>query len=166
MGIEKHYPNLLDALKKSSIIFPQLLYGVTQEEARAVRGGDEQWSILEIICHLRDNEQFRLERIRRMRKEDNPHIAGYNQEKLAKERNYAADDLGRAYGAFSRFRYDVIAEFESLSPAEWERTGQHEEQGIITIGDQLVRAVTHDTIHAAQIASLVARLHIDPRRER
>jgi hypothetical protein len=164
MGIEKHYPNLLDALRATPEVFSALLYGVTQEEARAARGGDEQWSVVQVICHLRDNEQIRLERIRRMRKEDNPHIAGYDQEKLAKERNYAADNLGTAASAFLRNRYDVIAEFESLSPAEWERTGQHEEQGTITIADQLVRAVTHDNIHAAQIARQLARIRVSPRR--
>lgn len=164
MPIEKHYANLLDALRASQIVFMQLLYGVTQEQAQATRGGDEQWTVVQVICHLRDNEQFRLERIRLMRTKDNPHIVAYDQEKLAKERNYAADDLGTAFGAFLRYRYDVIAEFQSLSPAEWERTGEHEEQGLITIGDQLVRAVTHDTMHAAQIAGLVARLRVNPRR--
>jgi hypothetical protein len=155
MGIEKHYTNLLDALRASPIVFMQLLYGVTQEQARVSRGAD-QWSIVQIICHLRDNEQTRLERIRLMRTQDNPSIAAYDQEKLAKERNYAAEDLGPAFAAFQRNRYDVIAEFESLSPAEWERNGQHEEQGVITIADQLVRDVTHDAIHAAQIAKLLA----------
>jgi hypothetical protein len=164
MGIEKHYANLLDALRASQIVFMQLLYGVTQEQAQAARGGDEQWTIVEVICHLRDNEQFRLERIRLMRAQDNPHIAAYDQEELAKERNYAADDLRTGFGAFLRYRYDVIAEFESLSPPEWERTGQHQEQGIITIGDQLVRAVTHDTIHAAQIARQLAVIPRSPRR--
>ncbi len=164
MGIEKHYANLLDALRKSPQIFSVLLYGVTQEEARAARGGDEQWSIVQVICHLRDNEEFRLERIRLMRAEDNPHIAAYDQEKLAKERNYVAEDLLPAGGAFLRNRYSVIAEFESLSPAEWERTGEHDEQGRITIGDQLVRAVTHDMNHAAQIAHQLSAIHAGIRR--
>ncbi len=163
MGIEKHYTNLMDALRASPEVFSALLYGVTQEEARVARGGDEQWSIVQIICHLRDNEQFRLERIRLMRAQDNPSIAAYDQEKLAKERNYAAENLGAAASAFLRNRYSVIDEFESLSQAEWERTGQHQEQGSITIADQLVRAVTHDTIHARQIARQLSLIHRSPR---
>ncbi len=164
MGIEKHYANLLDALRASPTVFLQLLWGVTQEQARAARGGDEQWSVVQVVCHLRDNELFRLERIRLMRAQDNPYIAAYDQGKLAKERNYAADDLSAALVAFLRNRYDVIAEFESLSPADWERTGRHQEQGRITIADQLVRAVTHDVIHAAQIARQLAVIRADPRR--
>ncbi len=164
MGIEKHHTNLMDALRASPEVFSALLYGVTQEQAQAARGGDKQWSVVQVVCHLRDNEQIRLERIRLMRAQDNPHIAAYDQEKLAKERNYAAEGLGTALGAFLRNRYNVIAEFESLSPAEWERTGQHQEQGSITIADQLVRAVTHDTIHARQIARQLAGIHTGLRR--
>ncbi len=163
MGIEKHYTNLMDALRPSPEVFSALLYGVTQEEARVARGGDEQWSIVQIICHLRDNEQFRLERIRLMRAQNNPSLAAYDQAKLAKERNYAAEDLRAALAAFLRVRSSVIAEFESLSPAEWERTGQHQEQGRITIGDQLVRDVTHDAVHAAQIARQLSLIHRSPR---
>jgi hypothetical protein len=152
MGIEKHYSRLLDALRASPEVFEGLLRGVTQEQARAARGGDEQWSVVQVVCHLRDNEQFRLERIRLMRAQDNPYVAAYDQEKLAKDRNYAADDFRTALAAFLRVRSSVVAEFASLTAAEWERTGEHEEQGRITIADQLVRDVTHDAIHAAQIA--------------
>ena len=34
-----------------------LLDGYTQAQALAARGGEEGWSIVEVVCHLRDAEE-------------------------------------------------------------------------------------------------------------
>ncbi len=143
---------LVDALRAAPTVFEALLHGCTQEQAQAARGGDEGWSPVEIICHLRDNEQRVLERMRLMRDEADPFIATYDQEQWARERNYAADSLHEALAAFVRLRTSHIAELAALTPAEWERTGQHQERGRITISNQTLRVVCHDAIHAAQLA--------------
>ena len=51
------YNYLVDALRAALTVFDALLHDCTQERARAARGGDEGWSVVEIICHLRDNEE-------------------------------------------------------------------------------------------------------------
>ncbi|MGA9348929.1 MAG: DinB family protein [Anaerolineae bacterium] len=146
------YSYLVDALRAMPIVFQALLQGCTQEQAQALRGGDDGWSVLEVVCHLRDNEERVLERMRLMRDEADPFIAAYDQEQWARERNYAADNLRKALAAFVRLRTSHIAELAALTPAEWERTGQHQERGRITISNQTLRVVCHDTIHAAQLA--------------
>ena len=116
------------------------------------RGGDEGWSVVEVLCHLRDAEEQALERMRLMRDHDNPVIAAYDQDSWASERNYAAADLHEALAAFHRFRSQHIAELAQLSPQQWKRSGQHEEQGEITIADHTLHIAAHDAVHAAQIA--------------
>ena len=144
--------DLLDALRATPEVLEGLLAGCTQEQAGMARGGDEGWSIVEVICHMRDAEERALERARLMRHTENPAIAAYDQERWAEERNYAAADLWEALAAFIHFRAQHIAELAQLSPQEWERSGQHEEQGNITIRDHTLHIVSHDSIHAAQIA--------------
>ena len=143
---------LTDALRATPTVLEALLHGCTQEQAQTARGGDEGWSVVEVVCHLRDNEERALERMRLMRDETDPFIAAYDQEQWARERNYAADNLREALAAFVRLRTSHVAELSALTPAEWERTGQHQERGRITISSQTLRAVCHDTIHAAQLA--------------
>jgi hypothetical protein len=143
---------LIDALRATPTILEALLHGCTQEQAQAAHGGDEDWSVVEIICHLRDNEECALERMRLMRDEADPFIAAYDQEQWARDRNYAADDLREALAAFVQLRTRHVAELAALTLAEWERAGQHQERGRITIGDQTLRIVCHDAIHAAQLA--------------
>ncbi len=144
--------DLLDALRATPSVLEALLQGCTQEQARTARGGDEGWSVVEVVCHLRDAEERALERMRSMRDVVSPHLAAYDQERWARERNYAAADLREALAAFIHFRGQHIAELEALTADQWVRMGQHEEQGHITISGQTLHIVSHDVIHAAQIA--------------
>ena len=148
--------DLLDAFRAAPAIYVALLNGVSQEQAQAARGGDENWSVVEVVCHLRDAEERGLERMRAMRDQEDPPIASYDQEAWATERNYAAEDLRAAFEAFLRLREQHIAELAALAPADWERPGQHAEQGHITISAHTLHLVSHDAIHAAQIARQLA----------
>ncbi len=142
----------IDALRAGPQVLQGLLHNCTPEQAKNARGGDENWSVIQVICHLRDAEERALERMRAMRDQTEPFLPGYDQAQWAIERNYAAADLYGALAGFLKFRAQHIAELEALPPEGWERTGQHEEQGRITILAQTLHMVPHDAIHAAQIA--------------
>ena len=148
--------DLLDAFRVAPDTLAGLLRDCTQARAQAARGGDEGWSVVEVICHLRDAEERGLERTRAMREADDPFLPGYDQDAWARERNYASGDLQEAFAAFVRLRARHVAELAALAPADWERTGQHEEQGRITITAHTLHLVAHDAIHAAQIARQLA----------
>jgi hypothetical protein len=90
--------------------------------------------------------------MRMMRDQENPFIPGYDQEAWARERGYAAANLAEAFPAFTHFREQHVSELAALSPEEWNRTGQHEEVGRITILDHTIRVVSHDFIHGEQLA--------------
>ena len=96
--------DLLDAFQATPETLTGLLDGVDNEEARSARGGDENWSVVEVLCHLRDAEEFFIKRFQAMRDQDNPVIAGYDQEALARERNYKESDIKAALASFSAFR--------------------------------------------------------------
>ena len=144
--------DLLDGFKAAPDIFRALLGGVTQEQAQGARGGDEDWSIVEVVCHLRDAEERALERMRAMRDQDEPFLAGYDQEAWARERDYASQDMQGALQSYLQMKEQHIAELEALTPEQWERPGMHEEQGRITISAHTLHLVAHDSQHAAQIA--------------
>lgn len=149
------HKDLVDALGAAPLVFEALLQGCTHDQA--TRGSNEGWSVIEIVCHLRDAEECALERMRSMRDEADPFIPAYDQEQWTKERNYAADNLREALAAFVQLRVSHVAELAALTPADWERTGQHEERGRITISSQALRLVCHDLIHAAQLARHLRR---------
>jgi len=143
---------LIDALKSTPETLKGLLSQVSVLEARSAKGGDENWSVVEVICHLRDAEEISVQRMQAMRDQDHPKITGYDQEALARERNYGEADLQAALRAFTVFRERHIAALCALSPEEWERSGEHKEFGRITIFAHTLHKVSHDAIHCAQIA--------------
>jgi hypothetical protein len=147
---------LIEALRATPDVLAALLRGVSQAQAQAARGGDENWSVVEVVCHLRDAEAHALNRMRAIRDQDNPAISGYDQEALAREHNYAASDLAEALDAFLARRAEHLADLAALSPAQWERQGQHTQHGPVTIQNHTLHTAWHDAVHLAQIARQLA----------
>jgi len=149
---------IVDAYRAAPDIFEGLLRNCTQEEARAARGGDENWSVIEVMCHMRDAEERALERTREMRDKENPLLPGYDQDAWAMERNYATSDLRDALDTFRNFRTQHANELTALSEEEWQRPGEHEEYGRITIMGQALHMASHDVVHAAQIVRQLSQV--------
>ena len=143
--------DLLDGFGSAPDIYRDLLDGVTQEQAQMARGGDENWSILEVMCHLRDAEERGIERMRAMRDQDIPFLPAYDQDAWAAERNYAGQSQEKAISEYLQLLDIHIAELEALTAEQWERPGIHEEQGRITISAHTLHLVAHYMQHAAQI---------------
>jgi len=146
------HQDLLEALEATPDTLKGLLAGVSEDQARLAKGGDENWSVVEIICHLRDAEEISLQRTVTMRDQDDPRITPYNQETLALERDYQNANLPDALIGFIHFRKQHLAVLSSITPEEWERSGQHDEIGQITIFSMVFHKVSHDAVHCAQIA--------------
>ncbi|MGI8586809.1 MAG: DinB family protein [Chloroflexia bacterium] len=148
--------DLLDALRATPDTIGALLAGCTEEEAREARGGDENWSVVEVVCHLRDAQERAIERMRAMRDEEDPVLPSYDQEQWARERNYATASLAEAWASFLALQAAFVTDLEALPPSAWERTGRHEEQGRITISSHALHIISHDAAHTAQIARQLA----------
>src|SRR5512142_2099466 len=148
---------MVEALKATPEVLDALLQGVTQAEAQAARGGDEAWSVVQVMCHLRDSEAFMLERMRALRDQPNAQLTGFDQEKWARERHYETSDLFQAFADFVSLRTQHVAELVALSPEAWERSGQHNKLGRITLSNHTLHVVWHDAVHTAQIARQLRR---------
>ena len=144
--------DLIDALAAAPDALEGALVGVDGDLARRAHGGDEGWSVVEVVCHLRDAEERAAERMRAIRDETDPWLSGYDQDAWAIERGYAGDDMRTALAAFARHRAAHVAELRALLADAWARAGTHEESGRITIENQAIHIATHDVQHLAQIA--------------
>jgi hypothetical protein len=143
---------LIEALRSTPETLKGLLSQTTVEQARSAKGGDENWSVVEVICHLRDAEEISLQRVQIMRDQDQPEIARYDQLVLARERKYREDDPYAALEAFADFRERHAAVLSTLSVEDWQRSAEFAAFGQMTIFAHTVHKLYHDTIHCAQIA--------------
>ncbi len=151
--------DISDALDAEIRILSALLHGYATSEqsaASVIRNAKEgDWSVIEVTCHLRDTAERALDRMRQMRDRDEPLLAGYDQDAWARERRYAADDLSAVLSDFNERCRQYMLELGALPDAAWDRTGRHEEEGVVTIRGHALHQVAHIADHIAQIARLL-----------
>lgn len=144
--------DMLGAYQATPGTLQALLRNYSPEQAATSYGGEEDWSVVEIICHLRDSEEASLQRTRLMRDQDNPKLSVRDPVKLALELNYAGTSLDSALSAFLKLRQTHLQELKALTAEQWEHKGEHPFAGSITILGQLMHLVSHDAIHLNQIS--------------
>jgi hypothetical protein len=121
-----------------------------------------KWSILEILCHLRDMErEAYLERYTRILAENEPKLPDVNGDALAIERDYRAQKAGDVLRDWTRLRRESLKLIRKAKPEQWRRAGIHETAGRITIDELVARhAVGNDAAHLAQIEAIKRRAAI------
>jgi hypothetical protein len=147
--------DLVVLLRSTPVVLRALVRGIDDEQARDTPGVDE-WSIVAVVAHLADADERGIDRIILMTTEDVPTIEGYDQVALAEERGNQQMNLSEALVRFERVRADRVAALERLTPDDWERTGNHSQEGIISLRQLTLHMCRHDAIHLEQISRMVA----------
>ena len=89
-------------LRQVPDLIGEAIQGLSEDDLRR-RPSPDEWSILEVCCHLRDFAEIEGQRVRRLVEEDVPTLEPYDQEALARERNYQDDDPRRVRTALRAF---------------------------------------------------------------
>ena len=153
------YKTLCTELTHSTETLRALLAGIGAEEARA-KPSKATWSILEVTCHLYDEEveDFRehLDFILHRQKEQWHSIA---PQAWVKERKYNEQDFGKMKGKFFRERTKSLVWLKGLKNADWNITYKSK-FGSMRAGDMFASWVAHDNLHIRQLVEL-KRWHIE-----
>jgi uncharacterized damage-inducible protein DinB len=151
---------MISNLRKSYQILGLVLDGVTQEQAETLRDGEDGWTILEIMCHLRDYQEIFMGRATQMLNEDNPTLTPYDavaREVMITEREYAKQNLLEVFKDYVETRHKFIALMESLNDADLDRIGTHPMTGTIAVATPVYHTTLHDADHTEQIARILGR---------
>lgn len=126
--------------------------GVSPDEAR--RKPDERtWSILEIVCHLVDEElrdfPVRLESTLKDPAAPWPPI---DPEGWARDERYNERDLAAELDRFAAARTESVARARAHKTSSLANAHEHPKLGRITAADMLAAWAAHDWLHLRQIA--------------
>ncbi|MCH7836187.1 MAG: DinB family protein [Chloroflexi bacterium] len=134
-------------------LIEEVLQGLSDDELRR-RPSPDDWSALEVCCHLRDGAEEEGNRIRRLVEEDKPTLEPYDQEAWARDRNYGGDDPRRVRTALRAFWGGLAYQLEGLSDPQWERGGTHPECGPVTVRSRAELEVEHAQAHLEQLKAI------------
>ncbi len=132
-----------------------ILKNVTKEQSTDLHDGPEGWSIIEIVCHLKDFNEIFYNRAQMMLNEDNPRLPAYDHEQMVIEKDYRNQDLAYTYLELSNKRKEFVEFFKSLDDNQWQRTGIHPERGHFTMLDALLQVGLHEMDHIEQITRIL-----------
>lgn len=148
-----NFETLYQELENSTEIIRALLSGVTQAEARH-KPDAESWSILEVVCHLYDEERedFRehLDFILHRQNEEWHRIDPVG---WVTERKYNEQDFANAQEKFFAERRKSMEWLKGLMNANWETT-YTSQFGSMKAGDMFASWAAHDNLHIRQLVEL------------
>ena len=153
------YKILYKELVNSTEMIRSLLTGISGEESR-IKPKPGSWSILEVVCHLYDEERedFRehLDFILHRQHEEWHSIAPTAWVKL---RKYNEQNFKTMQRKFFGERKKSLAWLQSLKRVNWNII-YTSKQGSMSAGEMLSCWVAHDNLHIRQLVEL-RRTHIE-----
>jgi len=154
-----NFTELYDELANSTEIIRWLLFGISQEQAR-VKTDEKSWSILEVICHLYDEERedFR-EHLDFILHRQNEQWHAIDPQGWVAARKYNEQDFAEMQARFIEEREKSLAWLKSLADTNWDTT-YTSEYGTLPAGEMLACWVAHDNLHIRQLVEL-RRKHVE-----
>ena len=144
---------LYQELQNSTEMMRALLSGVTPEAAR-LKPAAESWSILEVVCHLYDEERedFR-EHLDFILHRQNEKWHAFDTETWVTERKYNEQDFAEIQTKFFVEREKSFGWLNGLLNPDWEKTYTTDYR-TISAGEMFACWVAHDNLHIRQLVKL------------
>jgi hypothetical protein len=144
---------LYQELANSTEMIRALLRGITHEEAQ-VRPAPEAWSILEVVCHLYDEERedFR-EHLDFILHRQNEEWHRIDPQSWVQARKYNERDFVEMKDKFFAERQRSLEWLTEMSSSDWDTTYTYE-YGSMSAAEMFCSWVAHDNLHIRQLVEL------------
>src|SRR5258708_2473829 len=135
---------IIARMEHSAQAIRTLVSGVSDADAR-FKPPSGAWSIVEIVCHLvdEDRDDFR-KRLRLTLESPGTPWPPNDPEAWARDRKYQDRDLAKALADFASERAESMTWLRSLGTVDWTTAYQHPKIGPVTAGELLVSWAAHD----------------------
>jgi hypothetical protein len=153
------FETLFHELNHSTEMIRALLADISQEEAQ-VKLMPDAWSILEVTCHLYDEERedFR-EHLDFILHRQSGEWHTIHPDEWVTERKYNQQDFEKMQAKFFLERKNSLEWLKGLTASDWEIT-YTSQYGSVTAGEMFACWIAHDNLHIRQLVEL-RRAHIE-----
>ncbi len=149
-----NHQGIIEHLRVNGDVFKYLFQSVSDEQARW-EPGEDNWSMLEVINHLYDEEREdfrkRLELVLNNPEAPWPRI---DPEGWVVQRNYNDRDLKQSLQNFFEEREKSLRWLNTLNSPNWQATHRHPQMGPMSAELILANWLAHDLFHIRQATDL------------
>jgi FMN phosphatase YigB (HAD superfamily) len=143
----------------NAAVVTSLLEDAPSEESWKLRPGPSEWSLTEILCHLRDVDiEVNLPRLSILLESDNPFFSAVDSDRWAQERGYQSQSGPQAWHAFMAARKEMHVRLTSLPLTAWNRPARHSLFGPTHLAEIVGWIVDHDRIHLEQLRATLQKI--------
>lgn len=141
-------------LLRNRDVFKALLSGLPYEEY-SWKPGPDKWCLLEIVCHLYDEERedFRARTAQVLETPAKP-LPPIDPTGWVTERDYINQDYSDKLNLFLKEREKSVDWLQTLRSPEWDNAYEHPKFGPMTAKLFLSNWLAHDYLHIRQILKL------------
>ncbi|WP_378176824.1 DinB family protein [Aquimarina sp. SS2-1] len=149
-----NHKKIIEELSRNEQIFKQLLQGISKE-AYSWKDKPGRWCLLEIVCHLYDEERedFR-KRTKHLLETPNQEFIPIDPEGWVKDREYIQQEYDIVLNNFLEERRASLNWLYSLGTSGWNNISVHPDLGKMTAQQFLANWLAHDYLHFKQITNL------------
>ena len=145
---------IINKLSENLNTFRSLLENVSAEEFMW-KSNPEKWCLLEIVCHLYDEEQFDFRaRTRHILENYQSDLPPIDPVGWVKSKNYIEQDYDGMVEKFLAEREKSVEWLMSLKEPEWKNEYKHQTFGIMSAEFFHTNWLAHDYLHIRQITAL------------
>jgi len=146
--------DVINELSNNRKVFSRLLKDVPKE---MITWNDDpkRWSLLEVVCHLNDEEKedFRA-RVQSVLEDPKKELTHIDPQGWVKDRDYATQNYKKMRKVFLKERKRSVKWLRSLKDAKWENSYKHPKLGDMSAELFLANWLAHDHLHIRQIIKL------------
>jgi uncharacterized damage-inducible protein DinB len=140
-----HYQALIDRYVAGSDLVASAIEGMTSEQADA-RPIPGKWSTRQVVCHLSDFEPIYADRMKRVIAERCPTFFGGDPDTFAAGLAYDRRSIENELQLIAAVRSNTATILRELKFDDFQRTGNHNEAGLLTL-EQLLTNITDHIPH-------------------
>lgn len=146
--------DIIKQLSKNQFIFEDLFKDISYEQT-FWKPQPDKWSMLEVVCHLVDEEKFDFKtRVKSILEDPTKELSKFNTLNWVTEHNYIAQDYKLKTKEFLEERGESIKWLTSLKNPKWQNEHMHPKMGSLTAEFFLANWLAHDYIHIRQLNRL------------
>lgn len=146
--------HIINELNRNKEVFHSLLYGIPEEQHRW-KPEEKKWCLLEVVCHLYDEERedFRM-RVKQVLEDPETEPPPIDPEGWVQSRKYMQQDYEERLKMFLDERERSVEWLRSLQSPKWNNAWKHPKYGPLSAQMFLTNWLAHDYLHIRQITRL------------